>query len=154
VRYLEDLGVLHAGLLAAHCVQVDRADRELLARRGVHAVVCPRSNRTLGVGTAPVPELLQAGVRLALGSDSLASVPSLDLLADAALLRHQFPSLDPAVIVRMATAGSAEALGLADLGTIAPGRKAALAHAACDPPPKDPMAWLVSGEARVWRVDA
>jgi cytosine/adenosine deaminase-related metal-dependent hydrolase len=147
VRYAEDLGLLHPRLVAVHGVQVDEADRETLARRGVHVVLCPRSNRNLGVGRADAPALLRSGVRLALGTDSLASVETLDVLDDAVLLRRQFPDLDPAAIVRMATLGGAEALGLDDLGAIAPGRRAALAFApgATD----DPYRWLLSGEARL-----
>ncbi len=149
VAYADGLGVLHERLVAAHGVQVDAADRETLARRGVHVVLCPRSNRNLGVGTADVPALLAAGVRLALGTDSLASAESLDMLEDAVLLRLQFPGLDPAAIVRMATIGGAEALGLLDLGAIAPGKRAALAFAAADRPPEEPHAFLLSGDARL-----
>jgi aminodeoxyfutalosine deaminase len=152
VGYSDGLGVLGPGLLAAHCVQVDGADRVLLARRGVHVALCPRSNRNLGVGIAPVPKLLAAGVRLCLGTDSLASVESLDLLEDAALLHRQFPQMDPAAIVRMATAGGAEALDLPDLGAIAPGRRAALAFAEATAAPEDPCRFLVSGAARPRRV--
>ncbi len=154
VRYAEDLGLLHPRLVAAHAVQVDAADRELLARRGVHVVLCPRSNRNLGVGTADVPALLAAGVRLALGTDSLASVESLDVLEDAILLRRSFPDLDPAAIVRMATLGGAEALGFDDLGAIAPGKRAALAFAAGVGPEADPHEFLLSGDACLRPVEA
>ena len=153
VRYLEDLGVLHPRLVAAHGVQTDAADRGVLARRGVHVVLCPRSNRNLGVGTADVPALLAAGVRLALGTDSRASADTLDVLDDAVLLHRQFPALDPAVIVRIATLGGAEALGFAHLGTIAPGRAAALAYAQATAVPEAPHDFLLSGEARLGRVD-
>jgi len=151
VRYAESLGVLHPRLAAAHGVQVDAADRAILARRGVSVVLCPRSNRNLGVGTADAPALLAAGVRLALGTDSLASVETLDVLDDAVLLGRHFPSLDPAAIVRMATLGGAEALGLDELGAIVPGKKAALAFAAGEA--RDPHGWLLSGEARLRAVD-
>jgi cytosine/adenosine deaminase-related metal-dependent hydrolase len=154
VRYLEDAGALRTGLLAAHCVHVDEGDRELLARRRVYVAVCPRSNRALGVGIPPVPDLLRAGVRLCLGTDSLASVPSLDLGADMAALQREFPALDPVVIVRMATQGGAEALGLRDLGTLTPGKQAALAFAPARRPPHDPWAFLVSGEVPFERVRA
>jgi aminodeoxyfutalosine deaminase len=152
VGYTDGLGALRPGLVAAHCVQVDGADRVLLARRGVHVALCPRSNRNLGVGLAPVPKLLAAGVRLCLGTDSLASVESLDLLEDAALLHRQFPQIDPAAIVRMATAGGAEALDLPDLGTIAPGRRAALAFAEAADTPEDPCGFLLSGAERLRTV--
>jgi aminodeoxyfutalosine deaminase len=147
VRYLEGAGALHPGLVAAHCIHADAADRALLARRGVHAVICPRSNAALGSGTADVPALLAAGVKLALGTDSLASVESLDLLEDAAHLQRTFPALDPAAIVRMATLGGAEALGFAGLGALAPGREALLAWAAAESGLRDPVAFLTSGAA-------
>jgi cytosine/adenosine deaminase-related metal-dependent hydrolase len=153
VRYLEDLGVLHPRLVAAHGVQLDAADRAVLARRGVHVVLCPRSNRNLGVGAADVPALLAAGVRLALGTDSLASAESLDVLDDAVALRRAFPALDPATIVRMATLGGAEALGFAHLGAIAPGRAAALAYAPAASAPADPCEHVLSGEVRLSRVE-
>jgi len=105
------------------------------------------------VGTADAPALLAARVPLCLGTDSLASVETLDVLEDAALLATQFPSLDPAAIVRMATAGGAEALGLEDLGTLTPGKRAALAYVPADEVPADPCAHVVSGTARATRVE-
>jgi cytosine/adenosine deaminase-related metal-dependent hydrolase len=153
VRYLDELGALRAGLVAAHCVYVDAADRQRLAARGVHVAVCPRSNLNLGVGLPPVPELLDAGVHLCLGTDSLASVDTLDLIDDAVTLHEEFPDLDPAVIVEMATAGGARALGLAGLGAVAPGMRAELAFARAGRVPADPAAFLVSGEARPRRVE-
>ncbi|PYQ07878.1 MAG: amidohydrolase [Acidobacteria bacterium] len=153
VRYLDGLGALPAGLVAAHCVHVDAEERALLARRGVFVAVCPRSNRTLGVGIPPVPEMLAAGIEVCLGTDSLASADSLDLLQDAAALRREFPSLDPAAIVRMATAAGARALRLDDLGSIAPGQRAALAFAPAPSAVEDSLAFLVSGAARARRVE-
>ena len=149
VRYAEGLGVLHPRLVAAHGVQVDAGDRQVLAGRGVHVILCPRSNRNLGVGTADVPALLAAGVRLSLGTDSLASVETLDVLEDAVLLRRSFPGVEGATIVRMATLGGAETLGFDDLGAIAPGQRAALAFAPAASPPVEPHEFLLSGEARL-----
>ena len=154
VRYLDELGALHPGLLAAHCVYVDAADRARLAAKGVHVAICPRSNLNLGVGIPPVPELLEAGVRLCLGTDSLASVDSLDLMDDVAALHEEFPDLDPAAIVEMATAGGAQALGLPGLGAIAPGMRAELVFAPAVRVPQDPSSFLVSGAARPRRVEA
>jgi aminodeoxyfutalosine deaminase len=151
VRYLESLGALHPGLVAAHCVRVDADERALLARRGVFVAVCPRSNRRLGVGIPQVPEMLAAGVEVCLGTDSLASADSLDLLQDAAALHREFPALEPAAIVRMATATGARALGLDDLGEIATGKRAALAFA--PGAVADPLDFLVSGDARARRVE-
>jgi cytosine/adenosine deaminase-related metal-dependent hydrolase len=154
VRYLDELGALRPGLVAAHCVYVEAPDRARLAARGVRVAVCPRSNLNLGVGIPDVPELLAAGVRLCLGTDSLASVDSLDLIDDAAVLHEEFPEIEPAVIVEMATLGGARALDLEGLGAIAPGMRAELAFAPAAKAPPDPLAFLVSGAARPKRVEA
>ena len=154
VRYLESLGILAPGLVAAHCVRVEREDRTILARRGVHVALCPRSNRNLGVGLPNLPELLADRVRLCLGTDSVASGDSLDLLQDAALLHRTYPQVEPAVLVRLATAGGAEALGMNDLGTLAAGQAAKMAVAPAPRGLSDPCAFLVSGEARLQPVAA
>jgi cytosine/adenosine deaminase-related metal-dependent hydrolase len=152
VRYVDRFGVLRPGLLAAHAVQVDADDRALLAARGVAVVLCPRSNRALDVGLAPVPELREAGVRLCVGTDSLASVPSLDLWEDVLALHRAFPSLEPEWLLRTATLAGAQALGFDDLGCIAPGTTAAFAFAEGPPRLSDPLAFLMSGEARLLGV--
>ncbi|HUG54782.1 MAG TPA: amidohydrolase family protein [Vicinamibacteria bacterium] len=149
VRYMDDLGVLHPGLVAAHGVQVDAADCALLAARGVAVALCPRSNRALGVGMAPLPVLREAGVRLCVGTDSLASVPSLDLWEDVLALHRAWPGIEPEWLLRTATRGGAEALGFDDLGRIGSGAPAAFAFAEGPASLPDPMAFLFSGEARL-----
>jgi aminodeoxyfutalosine deaminase len=148
IVHVDEMGGLREGMVAAHCVQVDESDCALLAKRGAHVAICPRSNRSLRVGMAPVRRLLDAGVRLCLGTDSLASAPTLDLMADMALLQSQFPELAPGVIVRMATLGGAEALGLPELGAIEPGRSADLAFVPASASPPDPLRFLTSGAAQ------
>ena len=148
VAYADAAGALHPGLIAAHCVQTGAADRALLARRGVHVVLCPRSNASLGVGVPPLPELLEAGVNVCVGTDSLASVDSLDVLDDVAALHRAFPEVPARTLIRMATWNGARALGMADLGAIAPGMAGALAYAPADAAVSDPEAFLVSGDAR------
>ncbi|HSH14174.1 MAG TPA: amidohydrolase family protein, partial [Desulfurivibrionaceae bacterium] len=93
VNYLANLGLLDNLTLAVHCVQVDAHDIDLLARSGATVCLCPVSNRFLGVGRAPVPALLAAGVPLVLGSDSLASNPALDLWAEMRQLTEDHPGL-------------------------------------------------------------
>jgi cytosine/adenosine deaminase-related metal-dependent hydrolase len=152
VAYADSLGVLRPGLVAAHCVEIDAADARTLAERGVHVALCPRSNRALGNRMPPLPLMLEAGVRLCLGTDSLASVDSLDVLQDAALLHREFPEVDAHTLLRMATRGGAEALGFDELGTLEPGRRAALAFAPSDVELEDPLEFLLSGDARTQRV--
>ncbi len=148
IAYLDSLGLLNSQLLAAHCTQADDDDIALLAARKVSVVVCPRSNRNLKVGLPPVQKLADAGVNLCLGTDSLASVPTLDLMDDVAALRRAVPTLRPEAIVRMVTEAGARALGLDELGTITPGKRADLVHASTYVKPGDPFDFLVSGEAR------
>jgi cytosine/adenosine deaminase-related metal-dependent hydrolase len=154
IAHVEALGGLREGMVAAHCVQVDEADCALLARRGVYVAICPRSNRNLRVGLPPVRRLLDAGVKLCLGTDSLASAETLDLMGDMALLQSQFPELAPEVLVRMGTLGGAEALGLAELGAIEAGRRAELAFVPATSNPADPLRIQTSGAAQAGPLPA
>ena len=154
VFYADRLGVLRPGVVAAHCVQADAADLRLLAARRVSVAVCPRSNRTLGVGRAPLVAMIAAGVRACVGTDSLASVDTLDVLDDVVLLAREFPEVEPARLLRMATVEGARALGLPELGSLARGRAAALAWTEAPAALDDPLAFLVSGDARLRPVPA
>jgi cytosine/adenosine deaminase-related metal-dependent hydrolase len=148
VAYARSLGVLHPGLLAAHCVQVDAADLRLLKESGCAVVVCPRSNRTLGVGAPPVEALLKAGIPVCLGTDSLASAPTLDVWDDVLALRDTAPGIPPSTLLRMATVSGADALGLRDLGTLEPGKGAALAFVPLEADEGDPCLLALGGRPR------
>jgi cytosine/adenosine deaminase-related metal-dependent hydrolase len=87
VRFLDKLGILGPDVHAAHCVHCDPADREVLRERGVYAALCVRSNKILQSGQPPVADYLREGSPFGIGTDSLASTPSLDLLEEAAALR-------------------------------------------------------------------
>jgi 5-methylthioadenosine/S-adenosylhomocysteine deaminase len=134
VRHLAAQGLLRPGVVAAHCVKVDAEEIQLLARNGVAVVHCPRSNALLGCGIAPVRELLDAGVRVGLGTDSPASAPSFDMFEEmraavyAARSRAERPdALSASGVLELATLGSARALGLADeTGSLAAGKRADL----------------------------
>jgi cytosine/adenosine deaminase-related metal-dependent hydrolase len=140
VEYLDRLGVLTPRTLVVHCIHIDHQDLSRLQARGVTVVTCPRSNQRLGVGKAPVPKLLASGIPVALGTDSLASAPDVDLFTEIAHLRQEHPSLSPATALRIATLNGARALGLAkDLGTIETGKLAALAVVGLNDPNDDPL---------------
>lgn len=127
VAYLDRLGVLSPRTLVVHGVQLGPTDRRLLRARGATVVACLRSNLALGVGRPDLPGLLRANVPVALGTDSLASAPDLDLFAELAAVRESYPMLAPSALLRMATHHGARALGLDDrLGSLAPGRLARL----------------------------
>lgn len=124
VAYLADLGVLRPGSLAVHGVHL--TDRELawLAEHDVTLVTCPRSNRWVGVGAPPVERFAASGVRVAVGTDSLASAPDLNVFAELQALRELAPAVPARTLLAWATRGGAEALGLGDeLGALAPGRR-------------------------------
>lgn len=133
VAYLASLDLLDGRTLAVHCVQIDADDIALLARSGATVCLCPGSNRFLGVGTAPAPALLAAGVPLVLGTDSLASNPRLDLWAEMRQLTEDHPGLPPLAVLRMATSNGATLLGLEhECGSLLPGCSAAFLSAAVD----------------------
>ncbi len=122
VSYLHALGVLDAAPLAIHAVRVDDADAHTLATYRCPVALCPRSNRAHGHGDPPVRRLLRAGVRCGVGTDSVASVGSLDLLAEARAV-VVLGGLTPDDGLRLLTSDGATALGLDDqIGTLEPGK--------------------------------
>lgn len=111
--YLDRVGGLMPQNLLVHGVQVSKKDARLLAERSVTVVLCPRSNECLGVGTAPAARYRDAGVKLALGTDSMASNDSLSMWDELAAARRCYGThLSPTELLSMATRNGAEALGL------------------------------------------
>ncbi len=126
VRALCRHGKLAPGDLAVHAVHVDGADIDRLKKHGCSVVLCPRSNAALHVGRAPVSAYLAAGVPLALGTDSLASAPSLSIWDEIAFARDCYPGqAPPRDWLEIATRGGAQVLGQeVFLGQLCPGREA------------------------------
>jgi len=154
IELLDRLGALSPRTLAVHAVHLGARDFARLQARGVTVVTCPRSNRRLQVGSAPVPRLLSSGIPVALGTDSLASAPDLDLFAEMAALRQEHPGLPPAAVLRMGTFNGARALGLEEMfGAVAAGKSARLIHVPV-PPGEDPLEVVTGGPASVAWVDA
>ena len=88
-------------------------------------VYCPRTHAAFGHPRHPFPSFLERGVRVALGTDSLASNPDLDMLAEARFVHARYPEVDGDVLLRMLTLNGAEALGWADrTGSLTPGKSA------------------------------
>jgi 5-methylthioadenosine/S-adenosylhomocysteine deaminase len=154
-RYLDGLGFLGPGVLAAHGVWIDEAEIAMLKARGVGVSHNPESNMKLASGTAPVPAYLKAGVALGLGTDGAASNNDLDMFEAmrTASLLHKLQSNDPRVVgareaFAMATIGGARALGMERrIGSLETGKRADLIvvsmAGARQTPMYDPLSHLV-----------
>lgn len=120
VCYCHDRGLLGPDLLAIHVVQANDDDVALLVQHGVGIAACPRSNRRHGHGDAPLAPMLRAGLKVALGTDSAASVDSLDLLAEARVAR-QLAACSAERALRLLTIEGAIAVGWGDeVGSLEP----------------------------------
>ncbi len=137
VVYYDQLGILDDQVLASQCVQIDAEEIAVLSHRGVHVSHQPLSNCEVGGGFAPTPEMLAAGINVALGSDGYIN-NFFEVMRAAALVpkaRLQDPGAMPAATVwTMATQNGARSLGNNDLGTLAPGHQADLLLIAADLP--------------------
>lgn len=141
VALLDRLGVLRARPVLVHAVRVTAQDQQRIADTGSPVAHCPASNAKLGHGVAPVSEMLERGVVIGLGTDSVASSNRMDLLDEArlALLQQRssaqrFDALNAARVVEMATLGGARVLELdGRIGSLEAGKEADLAAFPVDP---------------------
>ena len=135
VHLLAELGIAAtARPLLIHGVRFDDSDVALAAHYDCPVAHCPASNAKLGHGVAPLRALLDAGVRVGLGTDSVGSNNRLDLLEEARVasllqraVHRSTTLLAPAELLRLCTLDGARALGLDDrIGTLEPGKDADL----------------------------
>jgi len=116
-------------------------------------VYCPRTHAAFGHPPHPFREFLARGVRVAVGTDSLASNPDLDVLAEIRFLHRLYPDVPGATLLRMATLSGAEALGWADeTGSLTPGKSADLVVVPLRGDDADPHHLLLGSDAPVGRV--
>jgi cytosine/adenosine deaminase-related metal-dependent hydrolase len=124
VKYADQLGLLDENTLAVHLVFADKKDILLLAKKNVNACLCPRSNQVLHHHLPDVAMMVKSGLKLCLGTDSLASNDSLSIFDEMKFLSETFADISPKDIVSMATINGAAALGLDTLfGRLTPGRR-------------------------------
>jgi 5-methylthioadenosine/S-adenosylhomocysteine deaminase len=132
VAYLDRLGMLRPATLLVHAIDLEDSDLELLRHRRPAIVHCPKSNAKLAHGVARLSDMLETGVPVGLGTDSVASNNVVDMFEEmrAAIFQQRtrtsrLDSLDAAAAFRMATLGGAECLGLAEhLGSLDAGKDA------------------------------
>jgi len=134
IDYLERIGFLSNRLIAAHVVWPNAGEIGILKRAGVGVVHNPQSNMKLADGVAPVPKMMQEGLRIGLGTDGAASNNDLSMWEemDTAAKLHKVFSGDPKVMsakeaFELATIRGAQALHLEnEIGSIEKGKRADL----------------------------
>jgi 5-methylthioadenosine/S-adenosylhomocysteine deaminase len=140
IEYLDRLGVLSARPLLGHCVHVSDDDIRRIESSGSAIAHCPKSNAKFGHGAAPLEKFLDSAITVGLGSDSVASNNLCDIIEEsrfAALTARNRPDtnrfIQPNEILRIATLGGAESLGLeAKIGSLEPGKQADIAVVSLD----------------------
>ena len=153
IEMAERNGIFDVKCIAAHCVQVDDKDMDIMAKHNVNVVTNPASNMKLGNGFAPIPEMMEKGINVCLGTDGAASNNSLNLFKELHLLTlihkgtHKTPQCISATEgFKMATINGAKALGLEDkIGSIEVGKKADLAILDLKKPSLQPINNLIAG---------
>jgi len=127
VSYLADIGFMDARTLVVHGVQFDASDLARIRTIDATLVSCPRSNVYVGVGSPPLAAFYDAGVHVAFGTDSLASVADLNMFNELAEARRIAPRVSARRLLESATLTGARALGFDDeFGSIETGKRAAL----------------------------
>jgi cytosine/adenosine deaminase-related metal-dependent hydrolase len=146
VQFLDRHGVIDGRTLVVHGVQFDEASLQQLRALGATLVTCPRSNQWVGVGYPPIERFYRSGVAVAVGTDSLASVDDLNLFTELSTMRRLAPSVSARALLASATMVGAKALGVDHrLGSISPGKSAALIAVALPPAAGDVEEYLVGG---------
>ncbi|MEE4163135.1 MAG: amidohydrolase [Woeseiaceae bacterium] len=155
IEMLEEIGFFDGPTIAAHVVWPTESEIPILAERKVGVIHNPTSNMKIASGIAPIATMLAAGVRVGIGTDGAASNNDLDLWEEMRLASflQKVDRMDPEVlpaetVLRMATSGGAEAIGLGDtIGSLEPGKRADLIQVAFDDvhhvPTYDVMSHLV-----------
>ncbi|MGB3212608.1 MAG: amidohydrolase family protein [Desulforhopalus sp.] len=125
IEYYDHLGILDDRTMLVHCVDVTASELRLIKAREAKICLCPGSNKFLGVGLAPVEQMVAIGLMPALGSDSPASNDAVDIWREMQLLVESQKKLEHSTVLSMATIGGAKALGRdTDYGSLAVGKKA------------------------------
>jgi cytosine/adenosine deaminase-related metal-dependent hydrolase len=127
IRFAQSVGLLDVPSVLAHVNHSDDAELKLLASSRASVVYCPRTHAYFGHPPHRWREMLAAGVNVALGTDSLASSPDLNLVDDLRVVRRIAPDVPAEELWQLVTTRAARALGMQDIaGTITPGRRADL----------------------------
>lgn len=128
IRFAQSLGLLDHSALLAHVNYCDDEELNLLANGRASVVYCPRTHAYFGHPPHRWREMLERGINVAVGTDSLASNPDLSVLEELRTLRKLAPEVDPETIWRMGTINAATAIESSDrIGSLTLGKEADLA---------------------------
>jgi 5-methylthioadenosine/S-adenosylhomocysteine deaminase len=151
IAYLDQVGITGSHVALAHCVHLDETEVRILQSTQTNVVHCPSSNSKLGSGIAPIKDLVDRGISVSLGADGAACNNRLDMFSEmrlAALLQktlHGPDTLNAETVLRLATVGGANALGLGnELGSLEEGKLADVSVVRMDRPHLTPRADLIS----------
>jgi cytosine/adenosine deaminase-related metal-dependent hydrolase len=144
IAFAERLGALGPHVLAVHLADARPDELERVAKGKASVVLCPRSNLYIELRLPPLLAIRAAGIEAALGTDSLASNASLDVLAEARALADRFPEVPARELLQMATWNGARVLGRRDLGRIAKGTRPGIAAVEASGSFDDPASFLLA----------
>jgi len=146
VDYLQSVGWLREDTIVVHGVQLVDDEIDGLVKTGSTLVVCPRSNDWTGAGVPPIGKFYARGLRVAIGTDSLASAPDLNVFEELAEVRRLAPDVPASKLLQSATIVGAQALGRGrSHGAIEPGRRAVLIRVGLPTGVSDVEEYLLSG---------
>ncbi len=154
VSYLNDSGILSLRPLLAHVNYITDGQIAQLAKAGASVAWCPRTHTFFGHPAHRWRDMLSAGVNVCLGTDSLASAPTLSILDEIRHIHAQYACVDPAMLLEMATIRGAEALGIGQsVGTLTIGKLADMIALPWDKYcPAAPYQNLLTSNARASKV--
>jgi len=148
VTYVARLGYVRPGTLIVHAVHLSDDALDRLRSAGAVLVTCPRSNHWVGSGSPRLAHFYAARLPVAIGTDSLASSPSLSVFDELAEMRRIAPEITASALLDSATRRGAQALGFGDrYGTLTAGKRAALVAVEVPATERDVEEYLVSGVA-------
>jgi cytosine/adenosine deaminase-related metal-dependent hydrolase len=133
VVYLDHIGLARPNLILAHSIWLNEEEKRIIRERGVKVTHCPGSNMKLASGVAEIPALLEAGIPVGLGADGAPCNNNLDMFQEMRLaafmqkVKHGPTVMNARTVLRLATMGGAEVLGLEkEIGSVEPGKLADL----------------------------
>jgi len=127
-----ETGLLNKNTLAVHLLEITSREMAEVAQTGAHVCLCPRSNRMLHRKLPDIEGFLKLGIQPAIGTDSLASTPTLSIFDEMRFIHDHFPNLAPDVILQMGTINGGRAMDCPNMGTLRQGSQSPMIYVELD----------------------